>query len=106
MATHPKGGEPRLNTDDQTKLARSIGRDVAQEKALLTFIGSPRRNEPAAMADILKMNFEMGRTQLQGRLVGANLPDNLYRTAEDEFRKVKDAILDGVRNGKYQVPAR
>lgn len=95
-----------MNTDDQTTLARSIGRDVAQERALLAFIGSPRRNEPAAMADILKMNFEMGRTQLQGRLVEANLPDNLYRTAEDEFRKVKDAIVDGVKNGKYQVPPR
>ena len=95
-----------MNTDDQTKLARSIGRDVAQERALLAFIGSPRRNEPATMADILKMNFEMGRTQLQGRLVEANLPDNLYRTAEDEFRKVKDAILDGVKNGKYVVPPR
>jgi hypothetical protein len=95
-----------LNTDDQTKLARSIGRDVAQEKALLAFIGSPRRNEPAAMVDILKMNFEMGRTQLQGRIGEANLPGHLYRTAEDEFRKVKDAILDGVTNGKYIVPAR
>ncbi|MDT3530247.1 hypothetical protein ROV86_19290 [Stenotrophomonas pavanii] len=95
-----------MNTDDQTKLARSIGRDVAQERALLALIGSPRRNEPAAMVDILKMNFEMGRTELQGRLIEANLPDNLYRTSEDEFRKVKDAILDGVRNGKYQVPAR
>lgn len=95
-----------MNTDDQTKLARSIGRDVAQEKALLAFIGSPRRNEPAAMVDILKMNFEMGRTQLQGRIGEANLPGHLYRTAEDEFRKVKDAILDGVTNGKYIVPAR
>nr|WP_143592042.1 hypothetical protein [Stenotrophomonas maltophilia] len=95
-----------MNTDDQTKLARSIGRDVAHEKALSTYIGSPRRNEPAAMVDLLKMNFEMGRTQLQGRLVEANLPADLYRTAEDEFRKVKDAVLDGVRNGKYQVPAR
>lgn len=95
-----------MNTDDQTKLARSIGRDVAQEKALLAFIGSPRRNEPAAMVDILKMNFEMGRTQLQGRIGEANLPGHLYRTAEDEFRKVKDAILEGVTNGKYIVPAR
>lgn len=95
-----------MNTDDQTKLARSIGRDVAQEKALLAFIGSPRRNEPAAMVDLLKMNFEMGRTQLQGRIGEANLPGHLYRTAEDEFRKVKDAILEGVTNGKYIVPAR
>ncbi|MHC5150435.1 hypothetical protein [Stenotrophomonas rhizophila] len=95
-----------MNTEDQTKLARSIGRDVAQERALLALIGSPRKNDPVAMQDVLKMNFEMGRTQIQSHLTKAGVPADLYRTAEDEFRKVKDAILDGVKNGKYQVPAR
>lgn len=95
-----------MNTEEQTRLARSIGRDVAQERALLAFIDSPLKNYPAAILDILKLKFEMGRTQIFDRLIEADLPDHLYRTAEDEFRKVKDAILDGVRNGKYQVPPR
>lgn len=95
-----------MNTDDQTYLARLVGRDIAQERALLTFIGSPRKNEPAAMQDLLRKNSEIGRTQIPTRLVEAGLPADMARMVEDGFARTATAILNGAANGKYHPAAR
>lgn len=95
-----------MNTDAQNYLARLIGRDIAQERALLTFIGSPRKNEPAAMQELLRKNFEIGRSQIPARMVEAGLPANMSRMVEDGFARTATAILNGVANGQYHPAAR
>ena len=95
-----------MNTDAQTYLARLVGRDIAQERALLTVIGSPRKNEPAVLQELLRKNFEMGRAQIPTRLVEAGLPADLARMVEDGFAKTATAILNGVANGQYHPAAR
>ncbi|WP_158684122.1 hypothetical protein [Stenotrophomonas sp. MYb57] len=95
-----------MNMEDQSRIARSIGRDIARERALFALIGSPRKNEPAEMQEILRTNFEIGRGQIPSRLVEAGLPDNIARTVEDAFAKTATAILNGVANSKYQPALR
>lgn len=95
-----------MNTDAQTYLARLVGRDIAQERALLTFVGSPRKNEPAVMQELLRKNFEIGRAQIPTRLVEAGLPADMARMVEDGFARTATAILNGVANGQYHPAAR
>lgn len=94
-----------MTQDEQDQLARLIGRDLAYERAMLTIIGTPRKNEPAVVYDLLRQNFEMGRPQILARLTQAGLAPNMQNMVADGFHKVSTAILNGVRTGKYQPPA-
>ena len=95
-----------MTTEDQEYFARLVGRAIAQERALLPLIGSSQKGDAEALHGLLQMNFEMGRTQIPGRLAEAGLPADLQRMAEDGFYTTTKAILDGVKNGKYIVPTR
>lgn len=95
-----------MTKEDQEYLARLVGRDIAQERALLPLIGSSQASGVDALCSVLQMNFEMGRTQIPGRLNDAGLPPDYQRMAEEGFYRTTKAILAGVRSGKYVVPER
>jgi len=95
-----------LNTDDQNYMARLIGRDVAQERALLTLIGTHQRGDLVALTERLRQNNEIGKAQLSTRLQEAKLPADLLRMAEHGFSLTATAIINGVGAHKYQPAPR
>ena len=92
--------------EEQDYLARLIGRDVAQERALLTLIGTHQGGDLVALTELLRKNNEIGKAQLSTRLQEAKLPANLLRMAEHGFNLTATAILNGVRDHKFHPAQR
>ncbi|MEN5153703.1 hypothetical protein [Stenotrophomonas muris] len=93
-----------MTQDDEVQQAKRVGRDLANERALVVFAGKLRKSDSATLCGALKMSFEKGRTEIPGRLVKEELPNHLFRTAETEYLNTTSTILGSVVNGTYRPP--
>ena len=86
----------------QEALAYLLGRGIAAEKALQTFIGNPHPN--VSMHELMRTNLLMREKQLASDLATAGLPPELLPDAHAGFAAQVRSVVRGLQGNKYFPP--
>lgn len=86
----------------QEALAYLLGRGIAAEKALQTFIGNPQPN--VSMHELMRTNLLMREKQLASDLATAGLPPELLPVAHAGYSAQRGAVVRGLQGNKYFPP--
>lgn len=89
-------------SEAQEVMAYLLGRGVAAEKALQTFIGNPQPN--VSMHELLQTNLRMRKTQLASDLTTAGLSPELLPQALDGYFAQERSVARALQSGRYFPP--
>lgn len=87
----------------QEALAYLLGRGIAAEKALQTFIGNPQPN--VSIHELMRTNLLMREKQLSADLATAGLPGELLPIARQGYSSQIGAVVRGLQGNKYFPPS-